>query len=94
MEYVIPLAAEEALSSIPENQSPTLMMEGVLNNLALDREIVAIPEVEEEERSSSMPGKDENEGGDADDEDQTKNSPKEHTKQQVIIQAEKTSAYS
>lgn len=37
--------------------------------------------------SKSMPVKDDNEGGDADGEDQTANSPEERTEQQVLVQA-------
>lgn len=94
MEDVNLFAVEEAPPSIPQEKSLTLMIKGVLGDL-----IPEVRKVEEEEGSCSMPGKDDTEGGDiddedlteggnVDDEDQTEHSPKDHIEQQVIIQAE------
>lgn len=51
-------------------------------------ETTIIHEVEVEEGSSSMDGKDDDVGGDADDEDRIEYSPKIHTKQQNLIHVE------
>lgn len=48
IEEVTPLAAEEALPSVPEKQSPTLMTEGMLGELAPEAEATEACGVEEE----------------------------------------------
>lgn len=53
MEDVVPLTAQEGLPSTPEEQSPTLMIEGVLGDLALEVQTAEVREVEEEDGSSS-----------------------------------------
>lgn len=68
MEDVVPLATEEALSNIPEEQSSTLMIEGVLGDLALEVDIAEVRRVKKEEELSSTPRKDDGEEDDAFDE--------------------------
>lgn len=57
---VAPIATEEALIEMPKAQSPTLMIQGILGELALGEEVTGALEAieEEEEGSSSTPGKD------------------------------------
>lgn len=86
VEDVILLAIKEALCSIPEEQSSTLKIEGVLGDLEPEIETVEVREAEEEEGSSSTLEKDDNEGKDDDYEDQVENSPEEHFKQHAMIQ--------
>lgn len=51
MEIVVPLAVENALPSMPEDQSPTLMNEGVMGDVAPKLEPSEVREIEEEYRS-------------------------------------------
>lgn len=67
MEDVIPLLKEEALLSILIEQSPTLIIKV---------ETAEVREIEEEEGSGSTLRKDDNEGGDADNDDRIEDSPK------------------
>lgn len=46
---VAPLALRETSLDMPEAQSPTLMIQGVLGELALEGEVAKIPGVVEEE---------------------------------------------
>lgn len=71
---VVPLTTEEAPPSTPEEQSPNLMIEGVLGELEPQVEATEARGVEDEEEGwSSTTGKDDNEGDDANDEDQINN---------------------
>lgn len=66
--------AEKALPSVPEEQSPTLMIEGVFGVLTPEVGATEGRDIEEEEEvPSSTPGKDDNEGNEANDEDQINN---------------------
>lgn len=84
MEDAIPLATEEDLSSIPKEQSPTLMIKGVLGNFVPEVETVEVREVEEEEEGSSSTWGD-NKRGNADDEDQFETSREKLTELHSII---------
>lgn len=72
-----PLVTKE-IPSIPEEQSPTLMIECVLSDLMSDVETVETHEVEEKERSRSTLGIDDHGRGN-DDENQTEVCPEEQT---------------
>lgn len=61
MEDVVPLTAEEALPSIPKEQYPGLMIEGVLGDLVPEVKTAEARGDEEEEGSSSTTGKDDDE---------------------------------
>lgn len=88
VEDMTPLATEEALPSIPEEQSPILVIEGVLDDLSLEVETTEVQRGREGGGVELHAWKRNNKGGDADDEDQTKHSSEEHIEQQVIIQTE------
>lgn len=53
---MVPLAIEEAPHDVPEEQSPTLLIEGVLGELAPEVEITEAQDDVEKEGSSSTPG--------------------------------------
>lgn len=60
---MVSLATEEALPSIPEEQSATLMIEGLMGALEPELEIAEVLGAEEEEEgSSSTMGNDDHEG--------------------------------
>lgn len=55
---MVPLAVEESPPSVLEEQSPTLIIEGVPGEVASEMEAVKVRGNGEEEGSSSTPGKD------------------------------------
>lgn len=79
---MVRLVAKEVLPSVPEEQSHTLMIEGVLGEFAPEVKAIEARNIEEEEGSSSNPGKDDNEVNDANDEYQINNA----SDQQVGVQ--------
>lgn len=63
-ELLAPITTEEALLDVPEAQTPTLMIQGVLGELVPGEELAeASGTIEEEEDSSSTPGKEDVEDG-------------------------------
>lgn len=70
MEDVAPLVAEGALPSNPEVQSPTVIIDDVLNDLAPEVGTAETYKVKEEEEGFSLtPEEDDNEEGNANNED-------------------------
>lgn len=71
IEEVVPLATKEVAFDMLEEQSLTLMIERVLGEFAPELEATEACDAKEEEVSSSTPGKDDSEGKDANNENQT-----------------------
>lgn len=85
MQDVVTLAAKEPLPNIRKEQSPTLIIEGVLGDLTPKVENADIRGIEEEEGWSSTPGNDDHEGDDVDDENQIDDASEEQIEHQVVI---------
>lgn len=56
VEEVVPLITKEAPPNLPEEQSPTLMVEGVMGELASEVEAIEARGIKEEEELSSTSG--------------------------------------
>lgn len=71
---------------MPEEQSPTFMINGVLGELAAEVEATEARGVEQDEGSSSTPDKDDSKGDGADDENKIDYAPAKYIEQQVEVQ--------